>query len=314
MSGFFRVLALRSRGELLVARPLVSPLYASSHASTPVLDVASPETPDWDQPSAQASRSGSGHEAGVGNRLEPSPIVHTRPVPRKQPEIGTAPAIDARGVSTSFAADRDMGVSPGVGVKHEIGTGTSIGTSIGSGPESPIGADVPAWPSGRAAGLDPGPRSAADPGSDDRPLVPPRLHAHASGQLARAGSPAGAPHPAAGAPERASALELPDGPGTLLPPQPEPLTPLAHPLHPARPAAGPKTLQPPQPEPLATPHTLPLHPARPAAEPTIHVRIGRVEVRAVHPPAPVQHDPRPQRNDRTLSLDDYIATRDHHRK
>jgi len=212
----------------------------------------------------------------IRHPLEPRPmpgVVATRPYITPRIEPATQPP------SQSAAMPEPTPTTPQP-------TGTRPEGSLiqpASGPVEP----VPSQLSRRGVPKQPGPGELT---------LPPVATGGRTDVMARRGRPTSEAIPQPGVPEQATV------PGA-------PLSPTSPPLEP-RPMQGAVAARP-----LITPRIEPATqpPGRSAATPepapTIRVTIGRVEVRAITPPAPPVARPKPARTGPTLSLDDYLQQR-----
>jgi len=213
------------------------------------------------------------------------------------PPPAAAPSRPSRTIAAERLASAAASRAPG----GEQGT---AGRAVGATPMPARGESPPARrPPDRIS-----PSATDEPRSAGPPSGPGQTVSAAAGEPSASGS---RPVAAAVASDRSRPTDKawrrsstpPDAEAFLVAPAPRPDSPVHGPRH-DTPRPTPPALVAPRPQPA-----FPASPGPRAAAPTVRVTIGRIEVRAVAPPAPPILPPAPQSTQPTLSLDDYLRVR-----
>jgi hypothetical protein len=292
MTDFLTSLLERSRGLGLGLAPRIPSVFEPPGAGEPWLAGGETVLPAGTPP---PSRPPSGSAAG--DRIPARSREATPPDPG--PGLGG----DAGGTGTGPPAAARSAIPPAGTVAPPAGTVAPRPAAAASDAERELLADfaVPrAGPARRrlGPGIEPG-TTAAPPAARIRPAAPEEAAAYPPVPAAALGPAPPREQPAtdrgSGSEPGGAALRavepLPPRPGTLTPP-----SPLSVPL-----------VLPERPRPAGVPAAMPA----PAPKPTVHVTIGRVEIRAVTAAAP------PARRSpaaRSTSLDEYLAQRNQRRQ
>ena len=288
MTDFLTDLLERSRGQVSGLVPRIPSVFEPARGDTP--------WPAGEETVRLAAEAPAAEGMPSAGRAQPSPQATAWPQATTRPESripapsreamppGPAriPARTGRGGETGRQPAREPAMPRPETIAPQARSATPQTQSLVPHTESPVPRAEPAAPR-------------------TGPLVP---HAAAAGETER---------------ELLAELAVPRVPLLAIEPERAERTQQGVPPHPAAPAGAPLPpprpglLTVPQPGAFGAPPALPGPAGDPAPppEPTVHVTIGRVEIRAVTAPAPPT---RPASAARTMSLDEYLAERNQRRQ